>query len=81
MASYLLGVIWTRNVFSGMKLSWHISELSIHVYFSVLWEKRYKKSNSLICDEFIACIHLILFKKECPRLLVAAKKMISKVGH
>jgi hypothetical protein len=37
----------------------------------------------LICiyDEFIVHIHLILFKKECPRLSVAAKNMISKVGH
>jgi hypothetical protein len=81
MASYLLDVICARNVFAGMNLSWHVSELPVHVYFSILWENRYKKSYSLICDEFIARIHFILFKKECPRLSVAAKKMISKVGH
>jgi hypothetical protein len=49
--------------------------------FRVLWENMYKKSYSLICDEFIARIHFILFKKECPRLSTRAKKMISKVGH
>jgi hypothetical protein len=64
-----------------MNLSWHVAELPVHVYFSVLWENRYKKSYSLICDEFIAQIYFILFKKECPRLSAAAKKMISKVGH
>jgi hypothetical protein len=48
---------------------------------SVLWENMYKKSYSLICDEFIARIYFILFKKECPRLSVVAKKMMSKVGH
>jgi hypothetical protein len=81
MDSYLLDVICARNVFVGMKLSWHILELPFHVYFSVLWENRYKKSYSLICDEFIARIHFILFKKECRRLSVAAKEVISKFGH
>jgi hypothetical protein len=46
-----------------------------------MWENRYKKSYALICDEFIAQVYFIIFKKECPRLSVAAKKMISKVGH
>jgi hypothetical protein len=40
-----------------------------------------KKYYSLICDEFIARIYFILFKKEFPRLSTMAKKMISKVGH
>jgi hypothetical protein len=81
MASYLLDVICAINVFVGMNLSWHVSKSLVHVYFNVLWENRYKKSYSLICDEFIAHIHFILFKKECPRLSIVAKKMISKVGH
>jgi hypothetical protein len=70
-----------RNVFAGMNLIWHVAELLIHVYFSILWENMYKKSYSLICDEFIACIYFIIFKKEFPRLSVAAKKMIAKLGH
>jgi hypothetical protein len=35
----------------------------------------------LICDEFISRIHFIIFKEECPRLYVASKKMVAKVGH
>jgi hypothetical protein len=81
MASYLLDVMCAINVFTSMKLSWHASEIPVHVYFDVLWENRYKKSYSLTCDEFIAHIHFILFKKECPRLSATTKKMISKVGH
>jgi hypothetical protein len=81
MALYLLDVICARNVFTGMNLSWHIVELPVHVYFNILWENRYKKSYALICDEFIARIYFILFKKECPRLSVATNKMTSKVGH
>jgi hypothetical protein len=53
----------------------------VHIYFNILWENRYKKSYSLICDEFITDIHFILFKRECPRLSAATKNMISKVGH
>jgi hypothetical protein len=81
MASYLLDVICTRNFFVGMNLSWNTLELPVHVYFDILWENRYNKSYSLICDQFIACIHFFLFKKECLRLSAVAKKMISKVGH
>jgi hypothetical protein len=81
MALYLLDVISARNVFAIMNLSWHVAELHAHVYFSILWKNMYNKSYGLICDEFIARVYFILFKKECPRLSVAAKKMISKVGH
>ena len=81
MASYLLDVICARNVFVGMNLRWHVIELHVHVYFNILWENRYTKSYALICDEFIAQIYFIIFKKEWPRLSITAKKMISKVGH
>jgi hypothetical protein len=64
-----------------MNLRWHISELPVHVYFNILWVNRYKKSHSLICDEFIAHIYFILFKKECLRLSAIAKKVISKVDQ
>jgi hypothetical protein len=81
MALYLLDVICERNVFTDMNLRWHVSELSVHVYFIILWENKYKKFYTLICDEFITRIHFIIFKKECPRLSAAAKKMVAKVGH
>jgi hypothetical protein len=81
MASYLLDVIFTRNVFVGMNLSWHVVELLVHVYFIILWENRYKKSYALIYDEFIALVLFIIFKKECPKLSAATKKMVTKVGR
>jgi hypothetical protein len=80
MASYLLDVICARNVFVGMNLSWHIVELHVHVYFSILWENRYKISYAMICDGFIDKIYFIIFRKECPRLSTATKKMIAEVG-
>jgi hypothetical protein len=48
MASYFFYVICTRNIFEGMNLRWHISEFSVHVYFNILWENRYKRSYDLI---------------------------------
>jgi len=81
MASYILDIKCAKNIFFNMNLSWHVAELPIHVYFIILWENNYKRSYSLIFDEFITQIYFIIFKKECLRLLVAAKKMISNVGH
>jgi hypothetical protein len=81
MASYLLDVICARNIFVGMNLRWHVSELPIHVYFSTLWEIRYKRSYSLICDDFLARVYFLIFRKECPRLSMVVKKMIAKFDH
>jgi hypothetical protein len=36
MASYLLDVMCARNIFPGMGLSWHVSELHVHVYILAL---------------------------------------------
>jgi hypothetical protein len=76
-----IGIICARNIFIGMNLSWHTSELPVHVSFSILWENMYKRSYSLICDQFITPIHFLLSNKECPRLSNAAKKVISKFSH
>jgi hypothetical protein len=42
MDLYLLDIICARNAFVGMELNWHPSELAVHVYYNILWEKRYK---------------------------------------
>jgi hypothetical protein len=36
MASYLIDVMCAKNIFIDMNLSWHVVELPVHVYFSVL---------------------------------------------
>jgi len=82
MESYLLDVICMINFFTGMNLSWlHFVELPVHVYFKILWENRYTKFYSMICDNFIVRVHFLIFRKEFPRLSATAKNMISKVGH
>jgi hypothetical protein len=81
MASYLLNVMCARNIFTCMNLRWHIAELVVQVYFNVLWENMYKKSYTLIYDEFITHIYFIIFKKECPRLSTTTKTMRAKVVH
>jgi len=36
MASYLLDFMSVMNIFYDMNLNWHVPELSVHVYFSIL---------------------------------------------
>jgi len=59
MDSFLLDFMCARNIFTSMNLIWHIAELPVHIYLNILWENRYKKSYSLICDEFISRIYFI----------------------
>jgi hypothetical protein len=64
-----------------LSLRWHISELSVHVYFSILWENRYKISIFVICDGFIAQVYSLIFKQDFPRLSEETRKVISNIGH
>jgi hypothetical protein len=66
-----------RNIFSEMNLSWHMSEPPVHIYFSMLWENKYKKSYSMICDLFLAHLYFIIFHQECPRL----SKKLRRFSH
>ena len=63
MALYLLDVIYARNVFAIMNIRWEVGEFLFHVYFNILWENMYKKSYSLICDEFITQSILFYLKR------------------
>jgi hypothetical protein len=69
------------NVFVEMNLSWHVSEAHVHIYFSMLWENKYKKSYAMICDLFLAQLYTIIFHQECPRLSKQAKKILSHIGN
>jgi len=62
MAYYLLHVVCARKIFPGLGLSWHVSDSHVHVYFNILWENRYKKSYTVIYDEFMAKVHSIVSK-------------------
>jgi hypothetical protein len=81
MTSYLLDAICARNVFPGLSLIWHVSEFPVHVYFSVLWENKYKRSITTICDGFITWVHSLIFKEDCPRLFEEERRVISRIGH
>jgi hypothetical protein len=56
-------------------------ELPVHMYFSILWENRYKKSYAMICDLFLAKLYFIIFHQECPRISKQAKKIISLINN
>jgi hypothetical protein len=78
MASYLLDVMCARNVFADMNFSWHVAELSVHVYFNILWENRYKKYYALICDEFITPYSFYYFQEGMPKIICSSQENGSK---
>jgi hypothetical protein len=81
MVSFLLDLMCTRNIFHRPKSELACCRDPCPCIIQCAMGNRYKKSYSLICDEFITRIYFILFKKEFPRILAIANKMISKVGH
>jgi hypothetical protein len=76
------GIIPTRRNLHKEHLHINESELACHrdtctCLLHHFVGKQVKKTYSLICDEFIAWVYFIIFKKEFTRLSVASKKMIS----
>jgi hypothetical protein len=70
MVSFLLDVLYAQNAFSRLYLSWNM-----------LWEKRYKRFYSQICDFVIPRIYFLIFGHEYPRLSKQAKKILTCIGN
>jgi len=44
MASYIVYVVCSSNVFGGLYLSYHVSKALVHVYCQISWENKYKNN-------------------------------------
>jgi hypothetical protein len=51
------------------------------MFILAFWENGYKKSYTAICDEFLDRVYSLIFKKKCPILLYATKRVISRIGN
>ena len=66
MSSYLLDVICASREYPSLGWKWTPSLPSIHVYYKMIWENKYKEDYDRICDGLFVPIYQILFGKEAP---------------
>jgi hypothetical protein len=81
MALYLLDVLCNTNIFACINFSWHYLEAHVHLYCHILWDNKYKRSYTNICDFFLVQLYYLIFYRECPRLPDDSKKLISHIGN
>ena len=64
MASYLLDAMCSSTEYPCLCWKWNMSLSSIHVYWKMLWENKYKEDYEGICNGPFAPIYQIHFGKE-----------------
>jgi hypothetical protein len=80
MSSYLLDVMCAIQEYPSLGWRWKSDLPSIHAYFKMLWENKYKEDYEMICNELFATIYQILFGEEAPCLSPEGKKIVKEYG-
>ena len=75
-----MNVISSSLEFPSLRWKWEFNLLSIHVYFKMLWETKYKEDYELICNELFPTLYQVLFSEEAPWLFPKGKKIVKEYG-
>ena len=79
MDSYLLDVMCASREYPSLSWRWKLDLPSIHVYYKMLWKKKYE-DDERICNGLFALIYRILFGEEAPCLSPKGHKIVQKYG-
>ena len=66
--------------FPSLGWKWEPSLPSMHVYFKMLWEKKYKENYELICNGLFSTLYQAFFGEEVPCLSLQGKKIVKEYG-
>ena len=81
MSSYLLDVMCASWEYPSLGWIWKQDLLSIHVYYKMLWENKYKEDYKQICNDLFAAIYWILCGEEAPCLSFEGQKIAKPYGY
>lgn len=80
MSSYLIYIVCAAaNHFPGMGWKWAPTEPPVQVYCQDLWEHKYIRHYTRICDHFMAPLYTMIFCKPAPRLSEEAIQVVSMI--
>jgi hypothetical protein len=80
MSSYLLDVMCASREYPSLGWRWKSDLPSIHFYFKMLWERKYKEDYKPIYSELFATIYQILFGEESRCLSPKGKNIVKEYG-
>ena len=80
MSSYLMNVMCASREYPTFGWRWEPNLLSIHVYWKMLWEPKYKEDYEWICNELFSTLYWVLFSEESPCLSPKGQKLVKEYG-
>ena len=63
-----------------MGWKWDPSQPSIHVYWKIVWENKYKDDYERICNGLFTHIHQVLFGEEAQCISLEGQTLVQKYG-
>ena len=66
--------------FPSLGWKWESNLPSIHVYYKMLWETKYKEDYELICKRLFPTLYQVLFGEEAPCLSPEGQKIVKEYG-
>jgi hypothetical protein len=80
MSSYLLDIMCVAHQYPKMGWECQLIDLSIHIYYKVLWEHKYKLEYHNICDHFVVPLYEFIFCVTTPCMMDKALAIIINIG-
>ena len=80
MSTYIMDVICANMEFPSLEWKWEPSLPSVHVYYKMLWENKYKEDYDQICNKFFPSLYDALFGEEIPCLSPAGQALVKELG-
>ena len=81
MSSYLLDVMCASREYPSLGCRWEPNLPSVHVYWKILWENRYKEDYELIGNGLFSTLYQVLFGEEAPCISLEGKKIVKEYGY
>ena len=80
MSTYLMDVMCANIEFPSLEWKWEPSLPSVHVYYKMFWENKYKEDYDQICNKFFSTLYQTLFGEETPCLSPAGQEIVKELG-
>ena len=75
-----MDVMCANIEFQSLEWKWEPSLSSVHVYFKMLWENKYKEDYDQICNKFFLTLYETLFGEETPCLSPVGQEIAKDLG-
>jgi hypothetical protein len=80
MSSHLLDIMCIAHKYPNMEWSWLPTDVTIHIYFKVLWENKYCIEYQIICEHFLTPLYEFIFCTTPPCMTNKAIALIRRTG-